>query len=64
VVFVSHDVTPAEFEQAMNADPLDLGYEVVDGEDRYRSVGVTNRRAVTAFPAGISNKKTFLERSR
>ena len=58
-------------------NPLDLDYETTDGEDRYRSVGVTNRgrfllavwtvrdgkvRAITAFPAGASNKKAFLEK--
>ena len=74
----AHGVTSAEFEQLMNNDPLDLGYEVVNGEERYRSVGVTNGgrfllvvwtvrddkvRAVTAFTASVSNKKSFLERS-
>ena len=75
----AHTVTPAEFEQLMNNDPLDLDYVVVDGEERYRSIGITNGgrfllaawtirggkvRAITAFPASVSNKKTFLERSR
>jgi len=72
-------VTPAEFEELMKNDPLDLDYEVVNGEERYRSVGVTNGgrfllavwtvregkiRGVTAFTASVSNKKSFLERSR
>ena len=75
----AHKVTPAEFEQLMNNDPLDLDYVVIDGEERYRSIGITNGgrfllaawtirggkvRAITAFPASVSNKKTFLERSR
>jgi uncharacterized DUF497 family protein len=75
----AHKVTPSEFEQAMSNDPLDLDYELIDNEERYRSVGLTNGgrfllavwtvrngkvRAVTAFPASVSNKKTFLERSR
>jgi uncharacterized DUF497 family protein len=75
----AHDVTPAEFEQAMNNHPLDLGCDVIDGEERYRSVGITNIgrlllvvwivrndkiRAVTAFPASASNKRDFLERPR
>ncbi len=73
------NVTPAEFEQVLNNDPLDLDYAVIDGEERYRSVGITNGgrfllvawtvrggrvRAVTAFPASASNKQNFLERSR
>lgn len=75
----AHGVTPAEVEQAMNNDPLDLDYALIDDEERYRSVGLTNGgrfllvvwtvrrgklRAVTAFPASVSNKKAFLERSR
>lgn len=75
----AHHVTPAEFEQVLGNDPLDLDYEVVSGEERYRSVGVTNEgrflltvwtirdgkvRAVTAFPAGMSNRRAFLEKRR
>jgi len=75
----AHEVMPAEFEQVMKNDPLDLDYDVIGGEERYRSVGLTNRgrlllvvwtardgkvRAVTAYPASVSNKKTFLERFR
>ena len=75
----AHKVKPADFEQVLNNDPLDLDYEAIDGEKRYRSVGLTNAgrlllavwtvrngkvRAVTAFPASVSNKKAFLERSR
>ena len=75
----AHKVTPAEFEQVMRNDPVDLDADVTDGEERYRSIGITNGgrlllvvhtvrkgkiRAVTAFPASASNKKDFLERSR
>ena len=74
-----HKITPAEFQQAMHNDPLDLDYDLIDKEERFRSVGLTNGgrfllvvwtvrngkvRAVTAFPASASNKKNFLERSR
>jgi uncharacterized DUF497 family protein len=73
----AHNVTPAEFEQLLNNDPVDLDYEMRGHEERYRSVGVTNRgrllsavwtirngkvRAITAFPAGVSDRKAFLER--
>lgn len=52
---------------------------MIDGEERYRSIGPTDRgrillvvrmvrngkvRAVTAFPASVSNRKAFLEKSR
>ena len=67
------------FEELMNNEPLDGGYEEIDGEERYRSVGVTNRgrllsvvwtlredkvRAVTAFPAGVADTKAYLGKSR
>jgi len=75
----AHKVTPDEFEQVLNNNPKDLDYDVNDGEERYRSVGLTNAgrfilavwtvrngkvRAVTAFPASVMNKKAFLEKPR
>ena len=66
----AHKVTRVEFEQVMNNNPLDVDFDVIDGEPRYRSVGLTdggrlmsvgwtlrkgNVRAVTAFPAGVSD---------
>jgi uncharacterized protein len=41
-----HNVTPEEVEQVFANDPMDLGAEVVDGEERYISVGHTNRLRV------------------
>jgi uncharacterized DUF497 family protein len=38
----ANKVNRAEFEQVLNDDPLDLDYELVDGEERYRSVGLTS----------------------
>ena len=38
----AHEVTAREFEAVMQNSPLDLAYEVVDGEERYRSVGMTD----------------------
>jgi uncharacterized DUF497 family protein len=73
----AHKVAPAEFEQLLNNDPVGLDYELIDNEERYRSVGLTNAgrllsvawtirsgkvRAITAFPAGVSDRKAFLER--
>ena len=75
----AHNVMPDEVEQVLNNEPLDLGYELVDDEERYRSVGLTNPghllsvvwtvrngkvRAITAFPASVSERKAFLERPR
>jgi uncharacterized DUF497 family protein len=73
----AHQVAPAEFEQMLNNDPVDLEYDRIDNEERYRSVGLTNEgrllsvawtvrngkvRAITAFPATVSDRKAFLER--
>ncbi len=75
----SHKVSPDEFEQLLNNDPLDLNYELIDYEERYRSVGLTNGgrlllvvwtirdgrvRAITAFPAGVSDRAAFLEKTK
>ncbi len=73
----AHKITPAEFEQVMNNDPLDSDFDVIENEERYRSIGLTDGgrllsvgwtlrngkvRAVTAFPAGVSDTKAFLGR--
>jgi uncharacterized DUF497 family protein len=75
----AHKVTAREFESVMQNSPLDLTYEVIDGEERYRSVGMTDSgrllvviwtlrdgkvRAVTAFPASATYKKLFPEKKR
>jgi uncharacterized DUF497 family protein len=73
----AHRVAPAEFEQMLNNDPLDLTFDLIDNEERYRSVGLTDAgrvlsavwtirggkvRAITAFAAGVLDRKAFLER--
>jgi uncharacterized protein len=75
----AHKVAPAEFEQLLNNEPLDVGYESIHDEERYRSVGLTDGgrlltvawtirngkvRAITAFPASASDSKAFRERSK
>jgi len=37
-----HHVEPSEAEEVIDNDPLDFGMELVDGEDRYVSLGPTN----------------------
>lgn len=73
----AHKVAPAEFEQVLNNDPIDLDFDLIDNEERYRSVGLTNGgrllsvawtirngkvRAITAFPASVSDRKAFQEK--
>ncbi len=73
----AHKVAPAEFEQVLNSDPINLAFDLIDDEERYRSVGPTNSgrllsvawtirngkvRAITAFPASASDRKAFLEK--
>ena len=70
----SHRVSPQEFEQVIENDPFDLEYEVENGEERYKSIGVTDRgralivvwtlregkvRAVTAYPAGKPYERLY-----
>ena len=72
-----HQVSPAEFEQLLNNNPVDVDYGLVHDEERFRSVGLTDQgrllsvvwtvrngkvRAITAFPASVLDKKAYLER--
>ncbi len=73
----AHKVAPAWFEQVLDNDPLDFAFDLVDDQERYRSVGLTKGgrwlpvawtirggkvRAITAFPASVSDRKAFLEK--
>jgi uncharacterized DUF497 family protein len=73
----AHRVGPAEFEEVLSNDPIDLNFDVIGDEERFRSVGLTDSgrllsvvwtirngklRAITAFPASVSDKKAFLEK--
>ena len=65
----AHEVSPQEFQQVLANDPMDLEYQTERGEERFKSLGVTDGgrvliavwtiregkiRAVTAYPAGKS----------
>jgi uncharacterized DUF497 family protein len=41
-----HRVAPAEFEEVLLNDPLDLEYQIEDGEARYKALGATTRGRV------------------
>ena len=71
-----HDVEPEEAEEVILGDPLDAGFEVVDGEDRWSYVGETSEgrilrvaitlrgermRVVTAYDAPTYWRTLYLE---
>jgi uncharacterized DUF497 family protein len=71
-----HGVTPAETEQVIENDPLDLGAETVDGEERFLSLGLTSGgrllmvvttmrdrkvRVITAYEAGRKLAMLFVQ---
>ena len=53
----AHKVAPAEFEQLLNNDPLDLDYELIDNEERYRTLGLTNGGRLSTVAWTIRNGK-------
>ncbi len=72
-----HKVTPEEFQEVILNQPLDLEYETEQGEDRFKSLGITNGgrvliavwtirqgriRAITAYPAGKRQRELFGKR--
>ena len=71
-----HDVAPEEAEEVILGDPLDVGFDLVDGEERWSYVGETNdgrilwititlrgnrMRVVTAFEPEKHWKVLYLE---
>jgi hypothetical protein len=72
-----HDVAPEEAEEVMLNGPLDVGYDVVNGEERWSYLGETDEgrilrviitlrgeliRVLTAFEPSRFQKNLFLER--
>jgi uncharacterized DUF497 family protein len=70
----AHRVSRHEFEEVLCGEPLDLDYQVENGEERYKALGMTQRgrvlivvwtprdgraRAITAYSAGATYKKLF-----
>ncbi len=71
-----HDVTPEEAEEIVLSDPLDVLFEVVDGEERWTYIGETNEgrilwlaitlrgdrmRVITAYEPEKNWKAFYLE---
>ncbi len=74
-----HRVTPAEFEEVLLNDPLDLEYQMGEDEARYKGLGPTNRgrllvvvwtvrehriRAITAYAANRMLRRLYEELER
>jgi uncharacterized DUF497 family protein len=64
---------PTEFEEVLKSDPLDLDYELIDSEERYRAVGLTSgfRLLSVVFTvhngkvrSSVQDEKAFLDRPR
>lgn len=71
-----HNVTSEEADQVLTNEPTDAGFEVVDGENRWASVGHTNKlrilkvfwtvgyedkvRVITAFDASRNDAREYL----
>jgi uncharacterized DUF497 family protein len=70
-----HKVTPMEAEQVLRSDPFDLNYEVAAGEERWTSIGHTDKlrtlivvwairgnavRVITAREASKSAEREYL----
>ena len=70
-----HDVTPGEAEQVMLNIPVEIGYQVIDGEERFVAAGMTRLgrfltivwtdreglvRIVTAFDSPGDDRAAYL----
>lgn len=71
-----HDVTPEETEEVLLGSPLDVGFDIENGEERWSYVGETNEgrilrvlltlqkeriRVITAFDSSTRLKVRYLE---
>jgi uncharacterized DUF497 family protein len=50
-----HSVSPEEAEEALLNDPLELSYEIVDGEERIAELGRTNTGRILAVASTWRN---------
>jgi uncharacterized DUF497 family protein len=71
-----HNVAPEEAEEAILGEPLDIGFDVINGEERWSYLGETNEgrilrvvitvrgeriRVLTAFEPSRSEKNFYLK---
>ena len=53
-----HDVTPEEAEEVILGDPLDIGFNVSDGEDRWTYIGETNEGRILWIAITLRGERT------
>jgi len=52
-----HDVEPEEAEEVILGDPLDTGFDVVDGEERWSYIGETNDGRILRITITLRGKR-------
>ncbi len=52
-----HDVKPEEAAQVLENEPVDVGYEIVDGESRWASIGHTNKLRIVKVVWTVRGEK-------
>jgi uncharacterized DUF497 family protein len=57
-----HGVTPEEAQQALTNEPIDFGYQIVDGEERWTSLGHTNKLRILKVVWTVRGDLTKLTR--
>jgi uncharacterized DUF497 family protein len=53
-----HNITPAEAEAVLLADPYDLDYQVRNGEERVEQIGATGAGRILAVVTTVRRGKT------
>jgi uncharacterized DUF497 family protein len=53
----AHDVTPEEAEEVILGSPLDIGFDVVDGEERWSYLGETNDGRILRVAITLRKKR-------
>jgi len=52
-----HNVLPEEAEEVILGDPLDIGFDVVDGEERWSYLGETNDGRILRIAITLRDKR-------
>jgi uncharacterized DUF497 family protein len=52
-----HDVEPEEAEDVILGDPLDIGFDVVDGEERWSYIGETTDGRILRITITLRGKR-------